>query len=237
MILIIIPAYNEEKKIQSVVSSVVNLGYDVLVVNDGSADATRNEAEKGGARVVSHFINRGYGAALSTGHSYALQKGYAIAAHFDADGQHNPGEIADIIKPIQQGAADAVIGSRFLESDANMRIHANDTNRETMSNVPLVRKVLIKLATTFTWVISGIKLTDAHNGFRAFSRAALEKIVCKQDGMSYASEVIDQIAEHGLRFIEVPNTITYTDYSRGKGESNVKKILIGIRFLWGKLVQ
>ena len=86
-------------------------------------------------------------------------------------------------------------------------------------------------------MFSGIKLTDSHNGFRAFSRRALEVIDCRQDGMSYASEVIDQIAERKLALKEIPVTIQYTDYSKAKGESNIKKALLGARFLWGKVTR
>jgi len=230
---VIIPAYNESQKIYHVVQSVVNRGYDVVVVDDGSGDNTAHEARRAGAVVLSHCINRGYGAALTTGNGWAYRNNYDIAVHFDADGQHNPDEIENITAPIQKREADIVIGSRFIESDAN---GANNTRMARM-RIPIVRKILIRLATKFTRVVSGIQLTDAHNGFRALSREALGKINCMQDGMSYASEVVDQIAEHGWRYKEVPNTIVYTQYSRQKGESNVKKILLGVRFLWGKVIK
>jgi len=220
--LIIIPAYNEAQKIAEVVRSVRERGFDVLVVDDGSRDTTAAQAVHGGAQVVRHIINRGYGAALSTGNRYALRKGYDCAVHFDADGQHNPDEINAVIQPIASRTCDAVVGSRFLN---------------TGSNVPAVRSILIKLAVLFTWFFSGIKLTDAHNGFRAFSREALEKIDCRQDGMAYASEVIDQIGEQRISFQEVPITISYSEYSQSKGESNIKKILIGVRFLWSKIAR
>ncbi len=219
--LIIIPAYNEAQKIRSVVAGLVKRGYEVLVVNDCSIDATEYEARAGGAHVVNHFINRGYGAALGTGNAYALKHGYDIAVHFDADGQHNPDEISDLIKPILDEQADFTIGSRFLK--------AHDT-------IPFIRKQLIKVAVTFTWIISGVKLTDAHNGFRALSRTAFKTIECQQDGMSYASEIIDQVGEHTLRLREVPNSIVYTDYSKSKGEGNIKKIFAGFRFLWSKII-
>ncbi len=220
--LVIIPAYHEAKKIFNVVAGVRERGYDVAVVDDASPDATSDEARRAGAMVLRHFVNRGYGAALGTGNAYALRRGYDIAVHFDGDGQHNADEIARVIGPIQKGEADVVIGSRFLEHG---------------SSIPFIRKILIKLAIVFTWAFSGIKLTDSHNGFRAFSARALEVIDCTQDGMSYASEVVDQIAEHTLSVREVPVTITYTDYSKAKGESNIKKVLLGVRFLWGKVIK
>jgi glycosyltransferase involved in cell wall biosynthesis len=222
MNIVIIPAYNEAKKIFHITQIVKNLGYKVVVVDDGSSDSTAQVAYRAGAVVLRHFVNRGYGAALQTGNLYALRNGYDVIIHFDGDGQHNAQEIKDMIAPIQSGNADVVIGSRFL------------SNHESL---PIIRKVLIKFAVLFTWIFSSIKLTDAHNGFRAFSRRALVVIQCRQDGMSYASEVIDQIAEHKLKIVEVPVTIKYTDYSQSKGESNIKKILVGVRFLWGKVIK
>ncbi|MDZ4221497.1 MAG: glycosyltransferase family 2 protein [Patescibacteria group bacterium] len=197
--IVIIPAYKEAEKIFDVVRGVQEAGYDAVVVDDASPDNTSDEARRAGAVVLRHFINRGYGAALCTGNEYALRHGYDIAVHFDGDGQHNPNEIGRVIERIRDGDADVVIGSRFLQHNAS---------------IPFVRKMLLKAAILFTWLLSGIKLTDSHNGFRAFSSRALSALECRQDGMSYASEVVDQIAEHKLALCEVPVTITYTDYSK-----------------------
>ena len=220
--LVIIPAYCEQKKIYKVIKSVKSLGYDVLVVDDGSPDFTGEEALRAGARVLSHNINRGYGAALETGNNWALLNGYEVVVHFDADGQHKAGEIEQIISPVLKDTADVVIGSRFLR---------------TNKTIPFLRKVLLKMAILFTWALSGIKLSDAHNGFRAISVYALNKIECVQDGMTYSSEIIDQIAEHNLRWREVPVIIEYTDYSKQKGEGNLKKISLGLKFIFGKIIK
>lgn len=221
-IVVVIPAYNEQAQIYKVVKSVKSLGYEVVVIDDGSRDFTGEEAMAAGALVLWHYVNRGYGAALSTGNLWALNNGYDIVVHFDADGQHNPNEIKFLVSQIIADRADVVIGSRFLQ-----------TNKTT----PLARKALIKLAIFFTWFFSGIKLTDAHNGFRAISNYALRKLECQQDGMSYSSEIIDQIAEHKLCLLEMPVTITYSDYSRAKGESNFKKVMLGIKFIWGRMIR
>jgi len=223
-IIIIIPAYNEAAKIFNVVQQVKSTGYDVVVIDDGSIDATAEEASRAGAKVLRHFVNRGYGAALTTGMDWALRHNCDVAVHFDADGQHEVGDIEKLIKPIADNQSDVVLGSRFISRDVSLY-------------VPAIRRILIKLAILFTRVFSGIKLTDAHNGLRAFSNSALAKIDCRQDGMTFASEIIDQIAEHKLRFCEIPVTIRYTEYSKAKGESNIKKVLLGARFLWGKIIK
>ena len=219
---VVIPAFNEAQSIAKVVSAVVERGYDPVVVDDGSSDSTFEEARGAGARSLRHRVNRGYGAALTTGSDWALLQGYEVVVHFDADGQHDVDEIAAVIEPVLTGRADVTIGSRFLGQGRR---------------IPILRKVLIKAATLFTRVLSGIKLTDAHNGFRAFSSSALRRLHCREDGMAYASEVVELVARNGLRLQEVPVTISYTDYSLGKGEGNVAKLRVGLRFLWAKLTQ
>ncbi|EHR79127.1 glycosyl transferase [Thermococcus litoralis DSM 5473] len=111
--LIIIPAYNEELTIGSVVALAKKYG-DVLVVDDGSKDRTSEIAQKAGAIVIRHEVNKGKGAALKTGFGYALANGYDVIVTIDADGQHNPDEIPLLLKPILEGEADLVIGSRYL---------------------------------------------------------------------------------------------------------------------------
>lgn len=219
---VVIPAFNEARSIAEVVSGVAERGYDPIVVDDGSSDGTYEEARSAGAMVLRHPVNRGYGAALTTGSDWALLQGYEIVVHFDADGQHDVAEIAAVIEPLLTGNADVTIGSRFLGQS---------------HHIPRLRKVLVKAAALFTRFLSGVKMTDAHNGFRAFSSYALRQLDCREDGMAYASEVVERIARQGLRLREVPVTISYTDYSVAKGEGNLAKLRVGLRFLWGKLTQ
>ncbi len=218
--IVVIPAYKEARRVYQVVHSVVSLGYDVVVVDDGSIDNTAEEAFRGGAKVLRHLVNRGYGAALTTGNQWALCQVCDVIVHFDADGQHDANDTKRMILPIINRQADVVLGSRFLKNN---------------EGIPLIRRILIKLAILFTWVFSGVRLTDAHNGFRAFSSRALRDIDCWRDDMSYASEVIDQIAKLGLRYREVAVTIRYSEYSRRKGMRNFRKIILGLKFLWGKM--
>ena len=141
---------------------------------------------------------------------------------FDADGQHCVEDIAAMVEPILRGTCEITLGSRFLG---------------TSENVPPSRKLTLRLAVLFTRIFSGVKLTDAHNGLRAFSRAAAGKIQIKLDRMAHASELIDQIKRSGLPFTEVPVRIRYTEYSLGKGQTARGALQIVVQYLLGKVLQ
>lgn len=206
-IVAVIPAYCEEKAIAASVADALQFVSAVVVVDDCSKDKTSEEATKAGAYVLRHAVNRGQGAALQTGTRYALEELHAdVVVHFDADGQMRGSEIPEIIAPVLAGKADIALGSRFLGKDAE--------------NIPFRRKWLtVKPAILLTAFISGMKLTDTHNGFRALSRSAARKIVLTLDRMAHASEIIDQVKVHKLRYVEVPVTIRYTAETLAKGQS------------------
>lgn len=176
--IVIIAAFNEATKIGSVVSELKARGYEVVVVDDGSADRTREAALEAGASVVTHPVNLGQGAALQTGMHFGVRGGYDRFVTFDADGQHDPEDIARMRAMMAETGADFVLGSRFLGTTIGM---------------PAARKALLKLAVVFTRVTSGLRLTDAHNGLRYFSRAAAKTIRLHQNRMAHASEILDQI--------------------------------------------
>lgn len=221
---IIIPAFNEEKTITNVVGEVKKFG-KVIVVDDGSKDFTKDFAKNAGAEVLSHVINRGQGAAIRTGVEYALNKGADIIIHFDADGQHNVNDIEKIITPILLNESDVVLGSRFLKNKTS----------GLKNNIPFVRFLLLKTAIIFTRVISGIKITDAHNGFRAMSKTAAQKIKITQDGMAHASEILDEIIKNNLKYKEIPVQVKYTDYSKSKGQSSLNFFNILKDLLFSKI--
>ena len=217
---IVIAAYNEERSITKVAHDLQTHGYqNIIIVDDGSKDQTTSVAMATGAHVLRHIINRGQGAALQTGISYARTKGADIIITFDADGQHHAKDLKRLTKPIIQGKADIVLSSRF----------------KGHNNAPFLRKLLLQAGAFSFRILYGVKLTDSHNGLRALSSLAAEKIQIKSDGMEHASEIIEQVAEHHLRYVEVPNTITYSKDTLEKGQSNSAAIDILSKMLLGKL--
>jgi polyprenyl-phospho-N-acetylgalactosaminyl synthase len=217
---IVIPAFNEGAVIGESVRQARTLKSHVLVVNDGSADDTGQQAYRAGATVISHPVNLGQGAALATGIEYAVQNGAAYVATFDADGQHRIEDLQRLLQILKTENADIVMGSRFLGK---------------ASQISLRRKLVLKLAVLLTWITTGIRLTDAHNGLRVMTANAARKIRITQNGMAHASEIIELIKRHDLRFVEAPVTILYTDYSLKKGQPLSNALNIVLELLTGRL--
>jgi polyprenyl-phospho-N-acetylgalactosaminyl synthase len=200
---IVVPAFNEAQAIASVLADLRRTGYQIGVVDDGSADATAELAMQAGATVVRHPVNLGQGAALQTGIKFALLRGANFIVTFDADGQHRVDEIATLLSALVLHRADFALGSRFLGRAANM---------------PTSRRLLLQAAISFTRATPGLAITDAHNGLRAMTRRGAQTINLRQNRMAHASEILDQIAASGLKYVEVPITIEYSSYSLGKGQ-------------------
>lgn len=217
----VIPAFNEELVVADVVSAVRPYVDEIVVVDDGSHDATAHRAASAGACVAVHLINRGQGAALQTGMDWALRRGADIIVHVDSDGQHTPQQIPNLLAPIRAGECDVVLGSRFLDAT---------------SNVPPVRRVVLRAGGVFTRMVSGLSITDPHGGFRALSRTAAQKIRLRQDRMAHASEIIQLLSRHQLRYKEIPVTIRYTDYSMARGQSSWNAIRIVIDLIKGSIL-
>jgi len=220
-VFIVMPAYNEARVIGRVVREVRERYPDVIVVDDGSLDETARQARESGAIVARHVLNRGQGAALQTGLALGLERGADVIVTFDSDGQHRVEDIPALIAPIAAGAADVALGSRFQGAAAE---------------VPPLRRLMLRCATRFTRLVSGADVTDAHNGIRAFSRRAALAIEITMDRMAHASELIDQIRRKRLRFVEVPVTIRYTEYSRAKGQGAAGAVRILLDYLLGRLL-
>jgi glycosyltransferase involved in cell wall biosynthesis len=219
---IVIAAFDESAAIADVVRE-LRISYpNVVVVDDGSADDTWEHAARGGAIVLRHLVNRGQGAALQTGITYALKHGAAVIATFDADGQHCPKDLPALVTPILQGKVEICLGSRFLgRADA----------------MPRSRRMLLRAAVAFTRVTSGLRVSDTHNGLRAFSRRAAEHFDIQLDRMAHASELIDQVRSSGLPYCEVPVHIRYTRYSLAKGQRSSAALRVALEYLVGRLLR
>jgi glycosyltransferase involved in cell wall biosynthesis len=219
VITVVIPAYNEAEAVGVVVAELVARGHRVIVVDDGSRDATAHAAKRNGATVLRHSVNRGQGAALQTGIAYAIRKRAEHIVTFDSDGQHAAEDVDALVAPLLAGRADVVLGSRFRGSTEGMTG---------------LRRVMLKAAVLFTRYASGARVTDTHNGLRAFTRAAAAKLDIRLDRMAHASEILDQIVQHGLRYEEVPVHVRYTAYSRRKGQSSIAALRILADYVLGR---
>lgn len=206
-LLIAIPAYNEEfflgKVIKSIPQKIKGIKkIDTVVIDDGSEDKTKEVAEKSGAMVVRHLINRGLGGALATAFALAKKNDYDLLITLDADGQHQPKDISLFVNSIKMGGNDAVIGSRWL----------------SRSDAPFSRILINKIANFFTFFLCGIYSTDSQSGYRAFSRNAIQKINLHTSGMEVSSEIFSEIYKNKLKYSEVPIKAIYTKYSKAKGQ-------------------
>ena len=201
-ITVVIPAFNEAARLGETVRAIFALGhgYDVVVVDDGSEDGTSDAALFSGATVLRHAVNRGQGAALQTGTEWALAHDADAIVHFDADGQFDAADIPRACVLLEERGVDVVLGSR-------LRL-----------NVPATKRyLLLPVARIVNWAFTGVWLTDAHNGFRVFSRSAAEQIVISNDRMAHNTDIVAQIRERGLSFAEMPVAVHYDRYGQGVG--------------------
>jgi glycosyltransferase involved in cell wall biosynthesis len=189
--LVIIPALNEQDTVRAVVRAVrEELACDVLVVDDGSTDATAREAAAGGAHVLRHPFNLGVGAALRSGFRFAAGQGYELAMQVDADGQHGAAEAATLLGPVQRGEADVVVGSRFAAG----------------YEVGRARRMAMRLLARIVSRHLGVVVSDTTSGFRAFSREAIARF-SRSYPSAYLSDTVEALllaGDWGLRVEEQP---------------------------------
>lgn len=220
---IIIPVYNEGRVVKSVVQDILKYFSNVVCVNDGSQDDSSQQIATTTAYLIEHPINMGQGAALQTGIEFARQlKSVKYFVTFDADGQHRIEDVMMMLKEIENGQCDIVLGSRFLGKTVGIKGS---------------KRTILKMAVQFSNATSGLKLTDTHNGLRVFNRTMAEGLQITLPDMAHASEILEIVAAKKYRYKEVPVTIKYTKYSRSKGQSIINAVNIGIDTLLRKVTQ
>jgi glycosyltransferase involved in cell wall biosynthesis len=204
-IYIVLPAYNEEKTIEDVMEELIDMGFNLIVVDDGSTDKTYRVSQnflKNNPSQVSlyrHPINRGLGATLRTGIEAALIQDSNIIVTFDADGQHHSQDILPLCQPLIHDEADVVIGKRNFKE------------------MPFHKKFGNVVMNLITIVFYGKNVEDSQSGLRAFNRKAAGLIELHSRDYGVSSEIIGEVGRKHLRMVEVPITTIYTDYSLSKG--------------------
>ena len=209
---ILIPVFNEENIIENVINELKTSFKHIVVVNDGSTDLTSDILDSLNVTQLKHSINLGQGAAISSGLKYIkkLENAKAIIT-FDADGQHSVDDARSFAAEILQCEEDVIFGSRFIHKK---------------SNTPFIKRVVLTIVIFFTKIVSKVNLTDAHNGLKAFKKSCLKDIEINIDGFGFESQIIHQVSMNNIKYKELPTTITYTDYSKGKGQKILNGLII-----------
>ena len=202
---VVVPAFNEDAVIRQVVNDLLGLHYKVVIVDDGSEDHLCTLLSDLPVFCLRHKVNVGQGVALQAGIAFALSKQANYIVTFDGDGQHQAMDIGKLLLPLINNEADITLGSRFLPGADH--------------NMPASRRLLLQIGRRLNFLLTGLLLTDAHNGLRAMNRKAAAAIQITENGMAHATELLTQIKKKKLRYKEVPVTIRYTDYSKKKGQS------------------
>jgi glycosyltransferase involved in cell wall biosynthesis len=212
-VFIVVPVFNEGPVIASSLDMLIKEGYSIVCVDDASTDNSLEVIRSLPVHSLHHRVNLGQGASIQTGMTYAIERAARYIVHFDADGQHNPADIPSLLAPLENGEADVVLGSRFIRD-------------EDRAAVPPAKRALLKAGVVVNWTLTGVKLTDAHNGFRAMTADAARKLNLRENRFAHASEILDEIRRNKLRVVERPTAIAYTDYSTAKGQSMWNSIKI-----------
>jgi glycosyltransferase involved in cell wall biosynthesis len=204
-IVVVLPAYNEDQTIKGVMDDLLSLGVQLVVVDDGSRDDTYRtvhdyvERYPGRVHLYRHLLNRGVGATLQTGLEAALLRRPQAMVTFDADGQHHAQDLYQVVRPVVEGQADAVIGIRDFKK------------------MPLHKKFGNTVMNLITLTFYGHQVADSQSGFRAFSPQAVRMMELHSSGYGICSEMVGEVFRHDLRLEEVPITTIFTDYSLSKG--------------------
>ena len=210
---LIVPCYNEGTVIFDVLTHARETFPNIVAVNDGSRDDSAAQIRAAGAHLVNHPVNLGQGAAIQTGVEYARsQPGARYFVTFDADGQHQVKDVVRMVERLRAEPVDIIVGTRFAGQDN--------------SQVPWIKRVVLKTVVLLSPRTKKLGLSDAHNGLRAFNRKIADEMNIRMNGMSHASEIVTMIDNNGWRVDEEPVDILYTEYSMSKGQSLINGVNI-----------
>jgi hypothetical protein len=193
-----IPAFNEEQTIARVILDAQKFAGKVVVCDDGSTDYTAEIAKHLGADVIRHEKNFGYGAALQSLFKRARELKADVLVTLDSDGQHDPAQIPLLVKPIEEGLAEVVLGSRFMDKNGT-------------ADMPFYRQIGVKVITKLANGSGKNGVSDAQSGFRSYSKRALERLSMSENGMSASVELLRAVKKSGLKVCEVPISCKYGD--------------------------
>ncbi len=216
---VVLPAYNEATRIQPVLESIAEKGYNMVIVNDGSTDNTLDVILQSKRKypnqihVFSLMINRGVGVATQTGFGAVLKFNPKYVVSMDSDGQHSADDLDNVIKPLVTGEAQAVIGVRPLEDMPRSRNYAN------------------AIMNFLTKIFYRVDVSDSQTGFRAITREALDKITINATGYLISSEFIREINDNNIPFAEVPIQTIYTPETQAKGTNTTAAIKILLQMI------
>jgi len=217
---VIIPAYNPSQELFFLCTELIKENFSVFIVNDGSNETSifKRLAELQ-VTVIHHPVNLGQGAALETGIRKALENNKSLFVTFDADGQHSPLSVLNLLQVLQQEKVDIVFGSRFL-------------NKKFGTAVPKLKRATLKLATVFDGLLTGIWLTDSHNGLRAFNRKVASAIHFTENRMAHATEILWLVKKNEWKHKECGVLVHYG----GKSQHPFRSIEIAIDLFLRKLI-
>ncbi|MDD5469267.1 MAG: glycosyltransferase family 2 protein [Candidatus Peribacteraceae bacterium] len=211
----VIPAYNEERTIETVVRGVQQYVDIVLVVDDGSTDRTSMLAEAAGAKIIRHVENCGSGAATMTGVQAARILGADIVITLDADEQHDPHDIPLLLQPAEDGSADIVFANRF--------------GRRNL--IPFIRRLFNAIGNIITFTATGRWVSDSQCGFKVFGPQAVRELNIRMSGFEFCTEIVRESVQHKWRTAQIPVKVIYSEYTLAKGQSFAGGVKTALKIL------
>lgn len=216
---VILPAYNEETRITPVIEKIAEMGYNMVIVNDGSSDNTLNVIRESQRKypdnifIYSHIVNRGVGVAMQTGFDAVLKYNPKYIVNMDSDGQHDVDDLENVLEPLITGRAQAVIGVRPLK------------------DMPLSRNIANAIMNILTRIFYKVDVSDSQTGFRAITIDALRKININARGYLISSEFIREVNDNEIPFEEVVIKTIYTPETQAKGTNVIVALKILIQMI------